>query len=298
MNWGIIATWKMAYNAVVHASGMLQDGRGADHVIETAIMMVEDSPEYNSVGYGGLPNESGEVELDAAFMDGDKLSIGAVGAIKDFKNPISIARRLSQERLNNFLVGAGAEKFASLYGFERRNMLTENSKKIWEKRIQEKNPEPYGGHDTIGVVCLDNKGKVTAATSTSDIFLKKPGRLGDSPLPGAGLYADSLMGGATATGLGEDIMKGCLCYEVVRQIGEGVHPQEAAERAVYDLSTRLKRIQGTVGEISLIAMDNQGRWGAGTNVDFSFVVATEEMGPTIYMAKPQSTATVYTELIK
>lgn len=120
--------------------------------MEEAVRTVEDYPLYKSVGYGGLPNENCEVELDAAFMDGDTLSIGAVGGIRDFKNPVSIARRLSRERFNIFLVGSGAEEYAHKNGFERKNMLTDRAKKIWEKRVREindKNLSPYDGHDTV-----------------------------------------------------------------------------------------------------------------------------------------------------
>jgi isoaspartyl peptidase/L-asparaginase-like protein (Ntn-hydrolase superfamily) len=296
MKWGIIATWELSYDAVLHASNMLENGECASDVIETTIMMVEDEPEYRSVGYGALPNEAGYIELDAAFMDGNRLALGAVGAIRDFMNPISIARKLSEEHRNNFLVGAGAEEFAGLHGFQRQNMLTIAAKEIWQKRRQELKDKPlfaYDGHDTIGVVCIDSKNRMTAATSTSGLFMKRRGRVGDSPLPGSGLYVDSYVGGATATGVGEDIMKGCLSYEVVCQMRKGVHPQEAAETAVYNLNTRLTSVQERVGGISLVAMDNQARWGIGTNVDFTFVVATDHEPATIYLAKPQGAKTTY-----
>ena len=110
--WGIIATWCMAYDGINKASEMLKNDDDAGNAIEEAIKIVEDCPYYKSVGYGGLPNKEMEVELDAAFMDGDTLDIGAVGAIKDFANPISIARSLSKEKVNNLLVGLGAEKYA------------------------------------------------------------------------------------------------------------------------------------------------------------------------------------------
>ena len=126
--WGIIATWRMAVEGISEASHILQEKGDAGDAIETAIKAVEDFPYYKSVGYGGLPNEEMEVELDAAYMDGNTLSIGAVAAIKDFANPVSIARRLSKEKVNNILVGEGAEKFAHKGGFERKNMLTDRAK--------------------------------------------------------------------------------------------------------------------------------------------------------------------------
>lgn len=296
MKWGIIATWRMALEGVSAAAEMLKSGGSSGDAVEGAVKMVEDYPLYKSVGYGGLPNEVCEVEMDAAFMDGDTLSIGAVGGIKDFKNPVAIARKLSQERFNIFLVGNGAEEFAHKNGFERRNMLTERARKLWENRIKEireKNLSPYDGHDTVGMISLDMNGRMAAATSTSGLFMKRRGRVGDSPLSGSGFYADSNIGGASATGLGEDIMKGCLSYEVVRLMREGAHPQEAAERAVYEFTKYLTEKRGKAGAMSVIAMNNKGEWGVGTNVEFSFVAATSDENPIVYVANPEGEKTVY-----
>ena len=146
--WGIIATWRMAVEGISEASHILQEKGDAGDAIETAIKAVEDFPYYKSVGYGGLPNEEMEVELDAAYMDGNTLSIGAVAAIKDFANPVSIARRLSKEKVNNILVGEGAEKFAHKEGFERKNMLTDRAKIHYRNRVKEVREQeikPYAG---------------------------------------------------------------------------------------------------------------------------------------------------------
>lgn len=287
--WGIIATWRMALEGIEEAEKILiQDGK-ASQAIETAIRNVEDFPYYKSVGYGGLPNEAMEVELDAAYMDGDTLDIGAIGAIKDFANPISIAKRLSKEKVNNMLVGYGAEKFAYDEGFESKNMLTDRAKIHYHNRQQEilqQQIKPYDGHDTVGMVCLDNDGKMTAATSTSGLFMKKQGRIGDSPISGSGFYVDSKVGGATATGLGEDLMKGCISYEIVRLMKEGKHPQQACEIAVNQLDKELKERRGEAGDISVVAMNNKGEWGAATNISgFSFVVATDTQEPIVYLTK-------------
>ncbi|MCI9049847.1 MAG: N(4)-(beta-N-acetylglucosaminyl)-L-asparaginase [Coprobacillus sp.] len=287
--WGIIATWRMALEGIEEAEKILiQDGK-ASQAIETAIRNVEDFPYYKSVGYGGLPNEAMEVELDAAYMDGDTLDIGAIGAIKDFANPISIAKRLSKEKVNNMLVGYGAEKFAYDEGFESKNMLTDRAKIHYHNRQQEilqQQIKPYDGHDTVGMVCLDNDGKMTAATSTSGLFMKKQGRIGDSPISGSGFYVDSKVGGATATGLGEDLMKGCISYEIVRLMKEGKNPQQACEIAVNQLDKELKERRGEAGDISVVAMNNKGEWGAATNISgFSFVVATDTQEPIVYLTK-------------
>lgn len=287
--WGIIATWRMAVEGITEADKMLKDGADSGDAIEVAIKEVENFPYYKSVGYGGLPNEEMEVELDAAYMDGDTLDIGAVAAIKDYANPISIARRLSHEKVNCMLVGEGAEKFAHKEGFERKNMLTDRAKIHYKNRVkevQEQEIKPYSGHDTVGMVCLDTHGKMTAATSTSGLFMKKKGRVGDSPISGSGFYVDSKIGGASATGLGEDLMKGCISYEIVRLMKEGKHPQEACEIAVNNLDEELKARRGKAGDLSLIAMNNKGEWGVATNIEgFSFAVATENEEPIVYLTK-------------
>lgn len=288
--WGIIATWRMAVEGISKASEMLEDSQSSGDAIEEAIKAVEDFPFYKSVGYGGLPNEEMEVELDAAFMDGTTFDMGAVGAIKDFANPISIARRLSKEKVNNLLVGEGAEKFAHKEGFERKNMLTDRAKIHYKNRVKEVAEleiKPYSGHDTVGMVCLDTKGDMCAATSTSGLFMKKKGRVGDSPICGSGFYVDSNIGGASATGLGEDLMKGCISYEIVRLMKEGKHPQEACDIAVNALDEELVKRRGKAGDLSLIAMNNEGEWGVATNIDgFSFAVSTSELEkPIVYLTK-------------
>ncbi len=207
MKYAMIATWRMAVEGITSSKEILEKGGTAGDAIENAIKMVEDYPFYKSVGYGGLPNEDCEVELDAAYMDGDTLDIGAVAGIKDYKNPISIARKLSKERFNCFLVGAGAEAYAHKEGFERVNMLTDRAKMHYQKRRKEtieKGLSPYDGHDTVGMIALDSEKKMVAGTSTSGLFMKKRGRVGDSPLSGSGFYVDSEVGGASATGLGDE----------------------------------------------------------------------------------------------
>ncbi|MGY0394715.1 N(4)-(beta-N-acetylglucosaminyl)-L-asparaginase [Fusobacterium sp.] len=287
--WGMIATWRMAGDAVALGADILENGGKCQDAVEKAIMQVEDYPFYKSVGYGGLPNEECEVELDAAFMDGKTLSIGAVAGIKDYKNPVSIARKLSEDRFNIFLVGAGAEAYAHKNGFIRQNMLTERAKKTWEKRkkeIYEKNLSPYDGHDTVCMIALDKEKDMAVATSTSGLFMKKRGRVGDSPVSGSGFYVDNEVGGAAATGLGEDIMKGCLSYEVVQRMKKGETPQEAAQGAVMDFTDELKRRRGHAGAISVIALNNKGEWGIGTNVEFTFAATTSEEIPQVYIANP------------
>ncbi|MFL2106318.1 N(4)-(beta-N-acetylglucosaminyl)-L-asparaginase [Desemzia sp. FAM 23991] len=287
MTYGMIATWRMAYEGVLHQSEKLADGSSAGDVLEGVIKEVEEFANFISVGYGGLPNEEGIVQLDAAYMDGTTLEIGAVAGLENIKNPISVARKLSKERFNSFRIAEGAKKCAVKMGFEQEDLLTEKSKEKWEekkKEIEAKEISPYDGHDTIGTVVLDKAHHMAAGTSSSGLFMKKEGRVGDSPLPGSGFYVDSDIGGAAATGLGEDLMKGILSYEVVRKMEEGLPPKDAAQRTLEEFEKKLKRKYGKVGAMSLICMDNKGEWGIATNVEFTFVVATESQKPTIYIS--------------
>ncbi|MEN8127711.1 MAG: N(4)-(beta-N-acetylglucosaminyl)-L-asparaginase [Planctomycetota bacterium] len=278
--WGIIATWKMAEKGVHLATNGLENNGNILDAVEACVKDVEENPDFSSVGYGGLPNEHGVVELDAAFMNGEDLSVGAVASVKDFLNPCSIARSLMDSQFNNFLAGAGAEVYAQNKGFKRQNMLTESARKHWQehkKKIHDERLSPYAGHDTVCAAGVDKKGRMATCTSTSGLFYKAQGRVGDSPIPGAGYYVDSDIGGACATGLGEDIMKGCICYEIVRLMKSGLSAQLACEKATLDLHNSLTRRRGKAGDISVVAMNHKGEYGAATNRNsFPFVVGNEQ----------------------
>ncbi|WEV51746.1 N(4)-(beta-N-acetylglucosaminyl)-L-asparaginase [Lactobacillus sp. ESL0731] len=300
MTWGTIATWRMAAEGVEKAGELLASDTSAGDAVEKLINTVEAYPFYKSVGYGGLPNEEGVVQMDASYMDGDTLAEGSVAAIENVLHAVSVARLLSHNHYNSFLVGEGATKFALLNGFEMKNMLTDRAKLRWQKKLRQRQLDelhPYSGHDTVGAITLDTKGSMAAATSTSGLFMKKTGRIGDSPLSGSGFYVDSEIGGAAATGLGEDIMKGCLSYEIVRKMGEGLSPQEACDQSVYAFARKLQKRYGKAGEISMVAMNNQGQWGIATNVEFTFCVATQKESAKILMANPGENDTTLIELV-
>lgn len=281
--WAMIGTWCMAYEGIVEGSKILNDHGSSRDAIIKAISMVEDYEFYKSVGYGGLPNEDRVVELDAAYMDGDTLSYGGVGALRDFANPIKIAESLSHLKVNNFLVGEGACKYALENGFEEKEMLTKRARSFYNNYKNEE-MNPYRGHDTVAMVALDEEGKIVSGTSTSGLFMKKSGRVGDSPIIGSGLYADSYIGGSGATGLGEDLMKGCLSFEVARLMEMGLSPMEACQKGVHILDKELRERRGYVGDLSVIALNNKGEWGVATNTDeFSFVVARDTIEPTVYL---------------
>lgn len=292
MSIGIISTWRMSFDGLKQAFEMLQNNQDSADAVEVLINNVEDYPFYKSVGYGGLPNKFGEVETDAAFMDGNTLDVGAIGGAKKIKNSVSVARDLSKYHANNFLVGEGADKYAEDNNFQITQMLTERAKKIWANKVEELKKSDklsaYDGHDTVGAIALDANKKIVAATSTSGLFMKEPGRVGDSPLCGCGFYADSNIGAATATGLGEDIMKGVISYEIVRKMDEGMSPQDACDKTVYKFAKNLKDRNNKVEDlqISVVAMDKNGNWGVATTVEFTFCVANEEQKAEIFISWP------------
>lgn len=304
--WAIIGTWRMSLEGIEKASRILENGGKSSEAIVEAIKMVEDYPYFKSVGYGGLPNEDMEVELDAAYMDGTNYDFGAVAGVKNVRNPVELARELSKYEVNNLLVGQGAENFADKHGFERKNMLSERAKihyknRIYEEGLKEKERElkPYIGHDTVGMCSLDTKSDLVVATSTSGLFMKKKGRVGDSPIIGSGLYADSLIGSATATGLGEDIMKGCISYEIVRLMDEGLSVQDACDKACRRLDAILKKRRGKAGDISIVALDKDGNFGVATNIEgFSFVYASEKSAAKVYLTYLEDGKTKYEEASK
>ncbi|WP_282926673.1 N(4)-(beta-N-acetylglucosaminyl)-L-asparaginase [Helcococcus kunzii] len=301
--WAVIGTWRMSLEGIENNYKCLKEGEDSGEIVENIIKDVEDFPFFKSVGYGGLPNEDMEVEMDAGFMDGNNFNIGAIAGIRDFSNPISIARKLSDEKVNCFLVGDGAERYAHKAGFERKNMLTDRAiihykNRVKKDRIKQEESElkPYIGHDTVGVVCLDTSNKISVGTSTSGLFMKKKGRVGDSPVIGSGFYADSEIGGASATGLGEDLMKGCISYEIVRLMSEGLTPQQACDKAVSDLEKKLIKLRGKAGDLSVVAINNKGEYGVSTNIEgFSFVYASEKHEPKVYLTKREAGKSIHYE---
>lgn len=298
--WGIIATWRMSLEGVNKASALLAQNNSAEKAIITAIKDVEDNPYFKSVGYGGLPNEDGIVELDAAFMNGKTLQVGAVAGMQNIANPIEVAYQISFLRVNNFLVGEGAQKYALENGFKRSELLSERAKFHYKERLKATNQEikPYIGHDTVGMCNLDSSGHMCAATSTSGLFMKKQGRVGDSPLCGSGFYANEEIGCASATGLGEDIMKGCISYEIV-SLMQHMSPQQACEKAVHSFQQRMMKTNKECGDISVISMNCQGEWGVYTTIQqFPFVVASENQAATVYIAYHQDNQFHYEKATK
>lgn len=285
----IIGTWKMSAKGVFEASELLQRGGKAQDAVQNAIMSVEDEPSYTSVGYGGLPDHDGHVKTDAAFMNGNTLRFGAVMSAEHIRNPIRAARALCGRETNCLLAGRGAEQFAMEVGLPMRDMRTDDAMKQWREALQQENRkiDAYKEHDTVCVLALDEHGTLIAGTSTSGLFMKDPGRVGDSPIVGSGFYADARYGAAAATGLGEDIMRGCLSYEIVSLMRAGHSPQRACEIAVKELSERKIQLGEDAGSISVIALSPEGEYGAATTLPvFPFTVSREGENA-IFAARPE-----------
>jgi N4-(beta-N-acetylglucosaminyl)-L-asparaginase len=223
-------------------------GSSLDAVIAGA-NVVELDPEDTSVGYGGLPNEEGVVQLDASVMSGKLRKSGAVGALERIKTPSSVARVVMERTDHVMLVGEGALRFARAHGFEESNLLTEGSRLRWLKWKENLSPEddwfpPADGvyrdkagrpSGTINVLAVDAAGDIAGCTTTSGLAYKIPGRLGDSPIVGAGLYVDNAAGGAGATGRGEEVIKTCGSFAIVEAMRRGVPPEEACREALRNI---------------------------------------------------------------
>lgn len=199
----LIATWRMSLPGMRAASELLAAGSSIDDALCAAIRAVEDDPSLTSVGYGGLPARDGHVYLDSSFMDGDSLRCGCILSAEGIRNPIDAARLLCGREKNCVLAGRGAEQFAISAGLAMRDMCTPSAQLQWaEALMKQLNPDPYRDHDTVCVLGLDDMGRMVSGTSTSGLFMKEPGRVGDSPIIGSGFYCDSRSGAAAATGLG------------------------------------------------------------------------------------------------
>lgn len=237
--------------------------------VELGVIAVEMNQRVNSVGLGGLPNSSGQVELDAAWMEGSQLRAGGVAGMRDFLPAISIARRVMECTPHILLVGVGAERFAADQGFRRQRLLTKEASRRWRewkrKRVVDKS-----GHDTVGVIGW-HKNHVVVGCSTSGTPWKLPGRVGDSPILGAGLYADDQAGAAVATGLGEEILRFALTSRVVEAMRRGASAKEACERAIRFMIGRQPNTSNAM--VAVLAVRKDGQYGiAATKKGFSAYV--------------------------
>ena len=258
----VIATWNTSL-AVETAAKVLQNGGSALDAVEEGCRIEEANEKNQTVGKGGLPDRDGDVTLDACIMN-DKGDYGAVLGVKNITHVISLARKVMEETPHVILIGDGAEKFAVSKGFERENLLTESSKKAWEKWKETSEYKPIiniENHDTIGMLAIDKKGNISGACTTSGLAYKMAGRVGDSPIIGGGLFVDNEIGGASATGLGEEVLKTVGSFLIVELMRQGKSPQEACEEAIGRIVNKpgkdFKNFQ-----VGYIALNKQGETGA------------------------------------
>ena len=257
----VVSTWDHGMPANAAAWGVLEKGGRAIDAVEQGVRVPEADPAVRTVGLGGYPDASGEVTLDACIMD-DKMNCGSVAYLKGFVHPISIARRVMDDTPHVMLVGEGAKQFALSQGFTETNLLTPEAKADWltwlkTREIKQINIE---NHDTIGMLALDREGNLSGACTTSGAAYKMPGRVGDSPIIGSGLYVDNEVGAATATGMGELMMKTVGCHLVVELMRQGASPAEACEGAVERIAKKLGDYKAF--QVGFLALNKQGQYGA------------------------------------
>lgn len=266
----VVSTWSPNVKANAAAWQVLQSGGLALDAVHAGVKIPEADPEDQSVGYGGLPDRDGRVTLDACIMD-HKSNIGAVMCLEHIKHPVSVARLVMEKTPHVQLVGEGALQFALAHGFKKEELLTEKSRAQWKewlktaayspmKTIENQLERIKVNHDTIGMLALDQQQNLAGACSTSGMAYKMHGRVGDSPIIGAGLFVDNEVGAATATGVGEEVVRICGSHTVVEYMRHGYTPEEACKQTLL----RLVRIKGEDAskklQIGIIALTRTGQF--------------------------------------
>jgi N4-(beta-N-acetylglucosaminyl)-L-asparaginase len=269
--------------ALEEAWPILSAGGSALDAVERATNVIEVDPEDMSVGYGGLPNENGVVQLDASIMDGRTYNAGAVASLEGIRTPSSIARLVMERTDHVLIVGRAALDLALSFGYEEQELLTDQSREAWlrwRENLSDRDdwgpPEHLAGraesrlpateafhYGTVNVLAVDTNGDVAGITSTSGLSWKIDGRVGDSPIIGAGLYVDNEVGAAGATGRGEDVIKSCASYYIVERMRAGRSPQEACEDALEMIRRKYARVNPAFmpGE-KFVALNRAGEYGA------------------------------------
>ena len=258
----VIATWNTPL-AVETAAKVMQDGGTVLDAVEQGCRVEEANEKGQSVGKGGLPDRDGNVTLDACIMNkqGD---YGAVLGVQNIMHVISLARKVMEDTPHVMLVGKGAEKFAYEKGFKKENLLTEDSRKAWEEWKVKSEYKPIiniENHDTIGMLAIDKDGDISGACTTSGLAYKMAGRVGDSPIIGGGLFVDNEIGGASATGLGEEVLKTVGSFLIVELMRQGKSPQEACEEAIRRIVSKPNSDYKNF-QVGYIAVNKKGETGA------------------------------------
>lgn len=275
----VISTWDFGQVANLEAWKTLGAGGRALDAVEAGVKIPEADPTNHSIGYGGLPDRDGHVTLDACIMD-EAYNCGSVMCIEHIVHPISVARLVMEKTPHVVLSGEGALQFALANGFKKENLLTPESERMWkewlktskynpeinvENRLYDKAHDPMPGghsnHDTIGMIAIDAKGNLGGACTTSGLAYKMRGRVGDSPIIGAGLYVDNEVGGATSSGVGEEVIKIVGSHLIVELMRQGATPAAACTEAIHRIvkrnAAKAKDIQ-----VGFLAINKKGEYGA------------------------------------
>lgn len=262
----VLSTWNRGIKANEDAWKILiTNGRALD-AVESGVRVIEADPEDQSVGYGGRPDRDGNVTLDACIMD-EKFNIGAVAFLQHIMHPISVARLVMEKTPHAMIVGEGALQFALSQGFKKENLLTEKSKQEWQEWLKTSNYKPViniENHDTIGMIAMDTQGNLSGACTTSGLSYKMHGRVGDSPIIGAGLYVDNEVGAAVATGVGEEVIRISGSHTIVELMRNGKSPGEACREAVSRIIEANKKRNKSLKDIQVgfLALNKDGEYGA------------------------------------
>lgn len=258
----VLSTWNHGQNANNVSWKILSNNGTALDAVEQGVMVVESDPKGTSVGVGGTPDRDGFVTLDASIMD-HRNRCGSVAFLQHIEHPISVARKVMEETPHVMLVGEGAYRFAKEQGFPDKKLLTEPSKKAWERWLEKSEYKPVinqENHDTIASIALDNHGNLAGACTTSGLGYKMHGRVGDSPIIGAGLFVDNEVGAACATGLGEAIIRTAGSAIIVEMMRNGKHPQEACKAAVQRIIDKHEDVSNL--QVGFLALNKYGEYGA------------------------------------
>lgn len=285
----VISTWGMGLNANAAAWDVLKNGGRALDAVEAGVKVPEADPTERSVGYGGRPDRNGRVTLDACIMD-EHANIGAVACLEYIVHPISVARAVMEKTPHVMLVGDGALEFALEQGFKKENLLTPDSEREWKEWLKTSKYKPIvniENHDTIGMLALDEHGNLSGACTTSGMAFKMSGRVGDSPIIGAGLYVDNEVGAATATGHGEEVIRIAGSHLVVELMRQGKSPEAACKEAVGRI-LKLQKLRGKNPkdvQIGFLALSKNGEYGAWCLQDgFEYAICSNEIPNTLFCA--------------
>ena len=286
----VISTWRFGVEANAEAWKILSNKGRALDAVEAGVKIPEADPKERSVGLGGRPDRDGNVTLDACIMD-ELSNIGSVACLQHIVHPISVARAVMEKTPHTMLVGEGALEFALTQGFKKENLLTPESESEWKEWLKKSEYKPkvnIENHDTIGMIALDMQGNLSGACTTSGMAFKLHGRVGDSPIIGAGLYVDNEVGAATATGHGEEVMRVVGSHTVVELMRQGYKPEEACKKAVERILISAKKRGKDLSEIQIgfIAINKQGEHGAFClQKGFNYAVYSPEINNQLIDAK-------------